>query len=224
MTHPLDNLTDEEAQTLQLLVATRGPIPDALLPTVMAAIKAEIKAQKIVAAAKIEHDKTCHCDPKYLMSCPNMASAILLQGRKQPTMPIEPPPPPARFEENPEESQPESSEKAWYEEPSDGLYRKYSVIRLNDPDGKHHDCPFFVLDPAHDPFAWFALALYMTSCRETRPQLASDLQNILDNTDPGDTPDPPSPPARSRKEQYHYDWHSQTTPMADCVYPQCRGN
>lgn len=41
-----------------------------------------------------------------------------------------------------------------------GLYTKYEVARLNDPDGKHDSCWFFVLDPQHDPIARAALAAY----------------------------------------------------------------
>jgi hypothetical protein len=33
--------------------------------------------EEIIAKAKPGHDAVCHCDPKYLMSCPNMANAIL---------------------------------------------------------------------------------------------------------------------------------------------------
>lgn len=33
--------------------------------------------EELIARAKPEHDKVCSCDPKYLMSCPKMAAAIL---------------------------------------------------------------------------------------------------------------------------------------------------
>lgn len=36
---------------------------------------------ELIAAAKVEHDKVCHCDPRYLMSCGTMANAILALGR-----------------------------------------------------------------------------------------------------------------------------------------------
>jgi hypothetical protein len=36
--------------------------------------------KKIIERAKVEHDRTCRCDPKYLMSCPRMARAILEVG------------------------------------------------------------------------------------------------------------------------------------------------
>lgn len=33
--------------------------------------------EELIARAKPEHDKVCSCDPRYLMSCPKMAAAIL---------------------------------------------------------------------------------------------------------------------------------------------------
>lgn len=45
-------------------------------------------------------------------------------------------------------------------EKAEGLHRKYHVQRLNDPDGKHADCRYFVLDPQHDPLAVEALEAY----------------------------------------------------------------
>ena len=45
-------------------------------------------------------------------------------------------------------------------EKAPGLIGKYVVTRLNDPDGKHAGCRFFVLDPEHDPIARGALELY----------------------------------------------------------------
>lgn len=41
-----------------------------------------------------------------------------------------------------------------------GVYRKYHVERLNDDEGKHDNCFFFVLDPRHDPIAAVALRTY----------------------------------------------------------------
>lgn len=35
------------------------------------------KREEMIAKAKIAHDKVCNCDPKYIMSCPKMAQAIL---------------------------------------------------------------------------------------------------------------------------------------------------
>jgi len=45
-------------------------------------------------------------------------------------------------------------------EKAEGLHRNYHVQRLNDPDGKHADCRYFVLDPQHDPLAVEALEAY----------------------------------------------------------------
>lgn len=61
-----------------------------------------------------------------------------------------------------------------------GLYRKYDVRRLNDPDGKHAQCNYFVLDLDHDPHAKAALRAYARSCRRKYPNLADDLMQIVD--------------------------------------------
>ena len=61
----------------------------------------------------------------------------------------------------------------------DTLYRKYHVERLNDPNGKHADCPFFVLDLKHDMHARIALSAYIQSCSGEYPQLALDLHRWL---------------------------------------------
>lgn len=60
-----------------------------------------------------------------------------------------------------------------------GLYRKYRVVRLNDPSGKHDDCPFFVLDIRHDQHARNALCAYANSCRVAFPELAANLHAML---------------------------------------------
>lgn len=59
-----------------------------------------------------------------------------------------------------------------------GLYRKYDVRRLNDPEGKHTQCNYFVLDLDHDPYAKVALRAYAVSCRQKFPQLSDDLTQI----------------------------------------------
>jgi hypothetical protein len=41
-----------------------------------------------------------------------------------------------------------------------GLHHKYDVTRRNDPEGKHAECRYFVLDPQHDPLAREALETY----------------------------------------------------------------
>ena len=56
-----------------------------------------------------------------------------------------------------------------------GLYRKYEVTRLNDPEGKHANCDYFVLDLKHDRHASSALMAYIDSCKEDYPELAIDL-------------------------------------------------
>ena len=60
-----------------------------------------------------------------------------------------------------------------------GVYRKYRVERLHDPTGKHAGCNYFVLDLDHDEFAIPALRAYAKSCREKFPQLAKDIDWIL---------------------------------------------
>lgn len=60
-----------------------------------------------------------------------------------------------------------------------GLYQKYRVERLNDPDSKHVDCLYFVLDPRHDSFARDALAAYIEACQDKYPALAFDLRGLL---------------------------------------------
>lgn len=46
-----------------------------------------------------------------------------------------------------------------------GLYPKYEVKRISDPEGKHDNCRYFVLDPVHDPLARFALRAYMVMAK-----------------------------------------------------------
>lgn len=51
--------------------------------------------EELITRAKQEHDKVCSCDPidyldtfaKYLMSCPEMAAAILTLPRRRPGPP-----------------------------------------------------------------------------------------------------------------------------------------
>ena len=60
-----------------------------------------------------------------------------------------------------------------------GLYGKYRVERVNDMDGKHDGCRYFVLDPQHDPYAIDALAAYADACRYTNPNLSADIQEWI---------------------------------------------
>lgn len=66
-----------------------------------------------------------------------------------------------------------------------GLYRKYDIKRTDGssepPYGKHANCRYFVLDLDHDKFALPALRAYANHCRHEFPQLAADLDHILDD-------------------------------------------
>lgn len=66
-----------------------------------------------------------------------------------------------------------------------GLYDKYRVERLNDDDGKHDDCRYFVLDIRHDPHAREALIAYVESCKDEYPKLTRDLIAFL-TEEPGE--------------------------------------
>lgn len=61
-----------------------------------------------------------------------------------------------------------------------GLYRKYYVKRLNDPEEKHIDCNYFVLDMNHDKYAKAAVSAYADSCRKDYPNLARDLKLLVE--------------------------------------------
>lgn len=43
---------------------------------------------------------------------------------------------------------------------SEGLEGRYRVEKIDDPNGKHTQCRYFVLDPLHDETARMALAEY----------------------------------------------------------------
>lgn len=57
-----------------------------------------------------------------------------------------------------------------------GLYKKFTVTRVHDPEDKHGDCEYFVLDLNHDPHAAAALFGYAESCEKDYPRLAKDLR------------------------------------------------
>ena len=59
-----------------------------------------------------------------------------------------------------------------------GLYQKYDVRRLHDPNGKHVACRYYVLDLDHDGFAGPALRAYADACETTYPSLAADLRRL----------------------------------------------
>lgn len=64
-----------------------------------------------------------------------------------------------------------------------GLEPRYHVRKINDPDGKHDDCAFFVLDPKHDPIARVALQVYANTARKHgHVRLADDLEDLLQRT------------------------------------------
>lgn len=62
---------------------------------------------------------------------------------------------------------------------------KYRVERMNDPEGKHAGCWYFVLDPHHDPHAVVALRQYAAAVRAEKPDLARDLHAVADRYAPG---------------------------------------
>lgn len=43
----------------------------------------ESPRDRLLRLARQTHDKVCSCDPRYLMSCPRMAVAVLEAGRKK---------------------------------------------------------------------------------------------------------------------------------------------
>lgn len=61
-----------------------------------------------------------------------------------------------------------------------GVYNKFEVRRTDgDPTKKHERCTYFVLDLEHDENALPALKAYVKSCKKKRPQLAKDLQWMI---------------------------------------------
>ncbi len=63
-----------------------------------------------------------------------------------------------------------------HDDSGDGIYQKYVIRRLDDPEGKHDDCDYFVLDWQHDPFAAPAALAYADVCESEYPALAQDLR------------------------------------------------
>lgn len=62
-----------------------------------------------------------------------------------------------------------------------GLEARYEVKKINDPEGKHNDCRYFVLDPQHDIYALQALKFYANIVSKTEPQLSKDLEQWTDS-------------------------------------------
>lgn len=56
-----------------------------------------------------------------------------------------------------------------------GLYGKFHVSRVHDPEGRHANCEYFVLDLEHDKHAAAALEAYAISCGGEFHALAQDL-------------------------------------------------
>jgi hypothetical protein len=63
--------------------------------------------------------------------------------------------------------------------PERGLYQKFAVRRLHDPNGRHKDCRYYVLDLDHDPYTTPALEAYIEACENEYPALAQDLSKIV---------------------------------------------
>lgn len=61
----------------------------------------------------------------------------------------------------------------------EGLVIKYNVTRLNDVEGKHISCEYFVLDITHDPRARKAARFYASLVEQEEPQLAQDLYDLI---------------------------------------------
>lgn len=59
-----------------------------------------------------------------------------------------------------------------------GLEHRFNVEKVSDPEGKHSECRYFVLDPQHDPVA--ARALYYYAMQTDNDELADDLFDWLD--------------------------------------------
>jgi hypothetical protein len=62
--------------------------------------------------------------------------------------------------------------------PNPGIYGKFVVQRTDGgsrPGKKHHGCDYFVLDLTHDRHAVAAIAAYVLSCEQEKPELAEDL-------------------------------------------------
>lgn len=57
-----------------------------------------------------------------------------------------------------------------------GLEHRYEVHKVNDVEGKHNDCRFFVLDPQHDQIARRALLMYAAEAEMSGyDELAQDI-------------------------------------------------
>lgn len=67
------------------------------------------------------------------------------------------------------------------------LEQKYIVKRVDGRDGpgeKHEHCRYFVLDLHHDVHSIPALKAYLASCRDSHPDLADSLRELLYGANP----------------------------------------
>lgn len=63
-----------------------------------------------------------------------------------------------------------------------GLEGRFYVKKIVDPNGKHEECRYFVLDPQHDPIARRALMTYALDARIAgHGALSEDLFTWLDS-------------------------------------------
>jgi hypothetical protein len=69
-----------------------------------------------------------------------------------------------------------------------GLHGKYLVQKVRDPDGKHAECRYFVLDPQHDLAAADAIRFYASLVQASRRDLYDDLVAWLGSPAPDPRP------------------------------------
>lgn len=55
----------------------------------------------------------------------------------------------------------------------------YTVTRITDPNGKHKNCRYFVLNATTDPHAIVALRRYRLECQTEYPKLFLDLGDVV---------------------------------------------
>lgn len=75
------------------------------------------------------------------------------------------------------------------------IHRKFDVKRTDrrdrNPGDKHYGCFHWVLDIDHDPHAMPTMGFYAKLCKETHPQLSSDIMMVVKGLrDPHSTPVP----------------------------------
>lgn len=60
----------------------------------------------------------------------------------------------------------------------EGLHGKYRVEKVDDSNGKHKNCTFFVLDLTHDFHARVAARAYAIACMQDNPKLSKQLFDL----------------------------------------------